>query len=165
MANKYDIFDEVEVFQDYGKNRRSHYFYGGAVMNFYYKNMTFTLVANGDMVGTIYKDGEEIARFKDRYNNGLLYGILLEYIPEINTDEKLEELITFDFVTEETLKSKATCIYFDSSNQWELTALDENTGELYDCCLDFPKVYVDDAIDFAIENIPKLYEEISKWSE
>ena len=86
-------------------NHLYHYWYGGDVAEIKYKGYTFTVSAIGDVIASLTdENGEEIARVKDKGNNGVFYD---EMRSIIDSDEQLTL-----FIAQER-------ILFDYNNWWE----------------------------------------------
>lgn len=148
----------VEFFEEIENGKEFSLWYGGSVASIKYKNVDFIIAANGDVSGDIYEDGQLLTSFKDRGNQSSFYGIVLDYLKgKVSTDDDLDEWITRDFVTEETLRDKSNCIYLDYSNWWEIYIRYE--GEIIDIQYDFGSEKISEVVEEAIKIIPKLYEE------
>lgn len=149
---------KVEFFEEIENGKENSLWFGGDVAAIKYKDCEFIITANGDVRGDIYEDGELVTSFKDKRNQASFYGVVLDYLKgKVNTDEDLEDWITGDYVTEETLKEKPNCIYLDNSNWWEIYI--NYNGDIIDVDCDFGSEKITEVIEELIEKLPKLYNE------
>lgn len=149
---------KVEFFEEIESGKENSLWYGGDVAEIKYKDCSFVITANGDVRGDIYEDGELVTSFKDKSNHANFYGVILDYlIGKVNTDNDLEDWITRNYVTDESLMRKPNCIYLDDSNWWEIYIKYNDDKIDVDC--DFGSVKITEVIEDTINLIPKLYEE------
>jgi len=137
---------EIIFIQDIMHGKKSHYWYGGKVVEIEYKGYTFSIEAVGDVKATLYKDGEPFAYIKDKGNNGYFDS---EMSPYIENDEDLYDLIGHGD------------LIFDNNNWWECYVVDR-TGQFHDLmwALDSSNIY--DAIEEVADHADEVIEEIEK---
>lgn len=138
------------------ENKKDVLWYGGDVVEITYKKMRLYLCANGDVRGAIYKDGEELITFKDKSNKGNFSYIIDSYLPEVNSDTALKEILSLDIIFEEEIKEKQlTAIILDNNNWWE--AFVEIDGHFIDSFTIDVSDNLDESIEYIKTNIEDIY--------
>ena len=150
--------NNVKFIQDLYENKKDCLWYSGDVAVVEYKNAKFYISAQGDVVGTVYKDGIELRRFKDKSHRGDFAHVIDSYIPEINNDKRLHELLNSDLSEDEIAEKKLSAIVLTNNNWWEVF-IDVN-GETYpnSYSIDFTDNF-DEALEHVIENLDYIYNE------
>lgn len=142
------------------KNKKDVLWYGGLVCRVIYKDFIFNIVANGDVRGSIYKNGEELTHFKDKSNNGVFYDVVSSYLPEIQNDENLYSILNSDMSSEEIKAKNLTAIVLDNNNWWEVVVnrvVDGSEGEFIDSFTIDISDSIDECIDYIINEKDNLY--------
>lgn len=164
LVNSNDV--KIEFVGNLYESKKDCLWYGGLVCVITYKDISFSILANGDVRGSVYKDGEEVARIKDKSNNGVFYDVITSYLPEVNTDEKLQAILNSDLSSEEIQDKKLTAIVLDNNNWWE--AVVEKVSSEYDTeFIDSFTIDISDNIDECINYIlnekDNLYTHFSEY--
>lgn len=154
---------KIEFIDTIYEDKKDVLWYGGLVCKIYYKDIIFNIVANGDVVGDIYKDGEEITHFKDKSNNGVFYNVIDSYLPEVKTDNQLYELLNSDLTTEEIKEKELTAVVLTNNNWWEAFVeriVDGKENEFIDSFTLDISDNLDECIDYIINGKDNLYNEL-----
>lgn len=128
---------ELKYLQDIEEDKKLCYWYGGDILELIVnEDVKFVLGADGEVIGTLYKYGEELTSFKDKCNYGAINQALRGYI---DTDADLLKYLCCDYVDKEYLdqnKDKMYILNLKMLNWLELTLYIK--GEVYniDCILD-----------------------------
>lgn len=126
-------------------NHRYHYWYGGDVAEIKYKEYTFSVSAIGDVIANLTDNiGDEIARVKDKGNNGVFYDEMRSYI---TGDEQLMQ-----FIAEERL-------IFDYNNWWECFVT-LPSGEFIDLMWALDGNKIDEAVKEVLEEMDQVIKNI-----
>ena len=152
MNNEIVKIDYLDTVED---NRKCHYWYGGDVVSIELgENKSILISAIGDVIGHIYnKEGESVARFKDKSNNGAFYTVASSYF---ENDEELLKSI-FDYNPEKEELEKLGIEYyviFDHNNWWEAAPVIDGVQYDIEMCLD--GYSLDEAIKEVKENIDSI---------
>lgn len=144
---------KINYLQEILDNRKSHFWYSGDVVEIIYsENIKFIISAVGDVIGNLYKDGECIKSFKDKYNRGAFLEEAQNYIKD---DDELSQYATFNIVDDSYIdycKNDKYIIQFDNNNWWEVFAFVDNEYVDMMHCLD--SSILEEAIEETISQIP-----------
>lgn len=155
----------IEFVDSLYEGKKDVLWYGGTVCNIMYKDFIFNIVANGDVRGTIYENGEELTTFKDKCNGGSFYHVLNSYLPEIKTDEQLYEILNSDLTEDEIKEKKLTAIVLDNNNWWEAFVdriVDGPENEFIDSFTIDISDNIDECIDYILTEKENLYNHFSE---
>lgn len=148
---------KVELVGKIYEDKKDCLWYGGTVAKINYKDAEILLAAIGDVRGDIFKDGEYLTSFKDKRNSGDFAHVISDYLPEVNTDEKLTKHLNRDLTESEISEKKATVIRLENNNWWE--AIVYHQGECIDSYVIDCTDNLDEAIENTLENIDYIYDE------
>lgn len=148
----------IKLLEEVYDNKKHCLWYGGDIAVITYKDAKIILSAQGDVVGNIYQNGEEITRFKDKNNRGNFACEVASYLPEIDTDEKLIEMLQYDMSESEIINNKLNAINLRNNNWWEvfMEVNGESTNDSF--VIDFTD-NLDDAIKHITDNLESIYTE------
>lgn len=153
---------QIEFIENVYENKKDVLWYGGLVCEISYKDISFQIEANGDVIGTIYKDGEELISFKDKYNNGEFRYVLDSYLPEVETDIQIHSLIDCELTESEIKEKKLTAIVLYDNNWWEVSVYKNNSKEMEyvdSFVIDFSDdIY--ECIDYIVNEKDNLYNKL-----
>lgn len=138
------------------ENKKDCLWYGGLVARVEHKDAIFDIAAIGDVRGHIYKDGEFLTSFKDKGNCGNFAHVMRDYLPEIDTDEKLRNILDSDISEDDINKGKLTVVKLENNNWWEVIIYkDRDCVDSYvvDSTDDF-----DEALKMLLDEIEDLYQ-------
>lgn len=163
-VNAYKLNDDVKIefVEGIYAYKKDVLWYGGLVCKVIYKDLTFSIIANGDVRGVIYKDGNELTTFKDKSNNGNFYHVVNSYLPEIKTDEQLQLLLNSDLSFAEIQDKKLTAIVLDNNNWWEALVYKNNNKFIDSFTIDISD-NIDECIDYIINEKDNLYAHFSEY--
>lgn len=145
----------VEYVENLYTNKKNCLWYGGSIANVYYKDARFLITANGDVSGDIYEDGEFLVSFKDKRNQGNFAHVIKEYLPEINSDEKLLEIINEEYTTEAIKTKKITTIDLFNNN-WIEVLIFKNDEFIDDFLIDSTDD-IEEAVKLVSDEVEDIY--------
>lgn len=157
---------KVEFVNSLYNDKKDVLWYGGFVCRIIYKDLAFNIIANGDVRGYIYKDGEELTHFKDKSNNGVFYDVVSSYLPEIQNDDMLRSVLNSDLSSEEIKEKKLTAIVLDNNNWWEAIVeriVDGSADEFIDSFTIDVSDNIDECIDYILTDKDSLYSHFSEY--
>lgn len=154
MKEKMNV--EVKYIGDIYEHKKDCLWYGGDVASITYKNAEFILAAKGCVIGTLYKDGSELRRFKDKRESGDFAHIINSYMPEVNTDSKLKALLNSDLSEDYINANKLSAIVLENNNWWEVFIMLDNEDTCHSYTIDFTD-NLDEAVQSIINNAEEIY--------
>lgn len=126
-------------------NHLYHYWYGGDVAEIQYKGYTFTVSAIGDVIASLTdENGEEIARVKDKGNNGVFYKEMCSFI---DSDEQL------------TLFIGQERILIDYNNWWECFVT-LPSGKFVDLMWALEGYKIDEAVEEVLDEMDQVIKDL-----
>ena len=110
-------------------NRLNNLWFGGCLGHIKTPNYMIYLKSIGDVICTLFINGEEIAYVKDKGNNGRFYE---EMCLHIKDDNELSKILSNNFINDEEIKSKNKVLFISYNNwiEYEINELNDESGEI-----------------------------------
>lgn len=147
----------VEYLENLYTNKKNSLWYGGHIANVYYKDVRFLIAVYGDVCGDIYENGEFLISFKDKRNQGNFAYVVKDYLPEINSDDKLLEIINETYTVEDIKNKKITTINLFNNN-WIEVLIFKNNNLIDDFMLEDTDD-VEEAVKMVFDEAENIYNE------
>lgn len=148
---------KVEYLEKLYTNKKNCLWYGGSIANVYYKDVRFLIAANGDVSGDIYENGEFVVSFKDKRNQGNFAYVVKDYLPDVDSDEKLLEIINEEYTTEDIKTKKITTIDLFNNN-WIEVLIFKNNEFVNDFLLEDTDD-IEEAVKLVCDEVENIYNE------